>query len=418
MRELHVDVRNKIATYNARDGVIVCGNNDYKIKFSFDEEWSEYPTKTARFIWRGRYYDQEFTGDECQVPIINDTTKLTVGVYVGELRTTTPAKIPCLISILCGEPEIVDENVKEYRDKAQEAAEQAVRAAAVLKNPTIDVVEIEGGHRLTIHDVDGDKPFYVMNGKNGGADGVGIAKAEINANGELILTYTNGNTANLGKVVGGSGSGLTDEQLKQFNTLVQWHADSTYTPMTVTIKQPGVRTYEIGSRQDLTFKWEFSHDVDSVTFDGATQTVSKTGSATVYNITESKSYTVSGTRKDEKKESASDTVQINFYNKYYFGCAPEPTVIDSDFIKRLTLRTDWASEKPTFTETPFVATEQYVWYACPVDYAPSSFKMGGFSGGFTDPQLVSYTNGSGHTENYYLYRSVEAGLGSIEIQVL
>lgn len=412
MRELHIDVKNKIATYNARDGVIVCGNNDYKIKFSFDEEWSEYPTKTARFIWRGRYYDQEFTGDECQVPIINDTTKLTVGVYVGELKTTTPAKIPCLISILCGEPEIVDENVKEYRDKAQEAAEQAVRAAAVLKNPTIDVVEIEGGHRLTIHDVDGDKPFYVM---NGGKDGVGIAKAEINANGELVLTYTNGNTANLGKVIGGSGSGLTDEQLKQFHTLVQWHADSTYTPMTVTITQPSVRTFEIGSRQDLTFKWEFSEEVSSVTFNGATI---KEGFVTVYNITSSGSYTVSGTRKDGKKESASDTAHINFYNKYYFGCAPEPTVIDSDFIKRLTLRTNWVSEKPTFTETPFVATEQYVWYACPVDYAPSSFKMNGFNGGFKKARLVSYTNGSGHTEDYYLYRSVESGLGSIEIQVL
>lgn len=418
MRELHVDVRNKIATYNARDGVIVCGNNDYKIKFSFDEEWSEYPTKTARFIWRGRYYDQEFTGDECQVPIINDTTKLTVGVYVGELKTTTPAKIPCLISILCGEPEIVDENVKEYRDKAQEAAEQAVRAAAVLKNPTIDVVEIEGGHRLTIHDVDGDKPFYVM---NGGKDGVGIAKAEINANGELVLTYTNGNTANLGKVVGGSGSGLTDEQRKQFDTLVQWHADSTYTPMTVTIKQPSVRTYEIGSRQDLTFKWEFSEEVSSVTFNGYSQKAERVGEADVNNITSSGSYEVIGIRKDGKKEQASDKVSIYFYNKYYFGCAPDLTgdVDISTFIRtNLTLRTGWVDEKPKIEETPFVATNQYIWYACPVDYAPSSFKMNGFNGGFKKVRLVEFTNGSKHTEDYYLYRSVESGLGSIEIQVL
>ena len=48
-----------------------------------------------------------------------------------------------------------------------------------------------------------------MNGVNG-KDGVGIAKAEINENGELVLTYTNGTTANLGTVVGTDGQdGLT-----------------------------------------------------------------------------------------------------------------------------------------------------------------------------------------------------------------
>ena len=49
-------------------------------------------------------------------------------------------------------------------------------------------------------------------GKNGkdGKNGVGIAKAEINADGELILTYTNGKTVNLGKIVGADGKdGLT-----------------------------------------------------------------------------------------------------------------------------------------------------------------------------------------------------------------
>ncbi|MER8207567.1 hypothetical protein, partial [Acinetobacter baumannii] len=44
-------------------------------------------------------------------------------------------------------------------------------------------------------------------GKNekDGNDGIGIAKAEINANGELVLTYTNGKTVNLGKIVGADG---------------------------------------------------------------------------------------------------------------------------------------------------------------------------------------------------------------------
>lgn len=40
--------------------------------------------------------------------------------------------------------------------------------------------------------------------------GSGISKAEINAAGELVLSYTDGTTVNLGKVVGADGKdGLT-----------------------------------------------------------------------------------------------------------------------------------------------------------------------------------------------------------------
>ena len=102
MRELHVDIKNKIATYNTRGGAIVCENNNYKIRFTFDDEWNQHTAKQARFIWNDKYLDVVFTGDTVPVPVISQATILTVGVYAGEkLRTTTPAKIPCMLSILC-----------------------------------------------------------------------------------------------------------------------------------------------------------------------------------------------------------------------------------------------------------------------------------------------------------------------------
>ena len=103
MKELHIDVRNKIATYNTRGGAIVCGNKDhYRIRFTFDHEWDEFSAKQARFIWNDKYLDVVFTGDTVTIPILSRATSLTVGVYAGEnLRTTTSATIPCLFSILC-----------------------------------------------------------------------------------------------------------------------------------------------------------------------------------------------------------------------------------------------------------------------------------------------------------------------------
>lgn len=101
MRTLHISVLDKKAIYANRDGDIVCGNNDYMIEFAFDAEWDGYDEKTARFIWNGQYQDVKFVGTACYVPIVTHTSELRVGVYAGELSTTTSATISCQKSVLC-----------------------------------------------------------------------------------------------------------------------------------------------------------------------------------------------------------------------------------------------------------------------------------------------------------------------------
>ena len=100
MKTLCISVLNKVALSSARNK-IVCGNSDYQIKFTFDSEWDGFVTKTARFIWNGEYVDVVFTGDVCTAPIITGTDKVSVGVYAGNLSTTTPAVIEAERSILC-----------------------------------------------------------------------------------------------------------------------------------------------------------------------------------------------------------------------------------------------------------------------------------------------------------------------------
>lgn len=101
-KTLHIAVADTRATYQKRDGNIVCGNKEkYQIAFTFDSEWDAYETKTARFTWRGQVQDVIFTGDTCDVPSIYGTDRVLVGVYAGDLITTTPAVIECELSILC-----------------------------------------------------------------------------------------------------------------------------------------------------------------------------------------------------------------------------------------------------------------------------------------------------------------------------
>lgn len=101
MKTIEIVVRDKIA-YSPPDE-IVCGNSDYNVRFVFDEEWADYTVKTARFIFNGKHEDCVFEGDTVSVPIITKTLTLAVGVFAGDLRTSTPALIKTRKSILCDE---------------------------------------------------------------------------------------------------------------------------------------------------------------------------------------------------------------------------------------------------------------------------------------------------------------------------
>lgn len=88
------------------DPFIICGNSDYVMRFEFDAEWDNYQTRTARFVYTRRntvkFQDVIFVGNEVQIPALFSVTSVTVGVFAGNLRTTTPARIPCRLSVRCG----------------------------------------------------------------------------------------------------------------------------------------------------------------------------------------------------------------------------------------------------------------------------------------------------------------------------
>lgn len=100
--KIEVNVSNKIARLVNREFVGVCGNSDYVIHFNFDSEWDSYDTKTARFKWGGSYTDVVFAGDEVAMPVMYNTNRVEIGVYAGNLHTTTSALLKMKKSILCG----------------------------------------------------------------------------------------------------------------------------------------------------------------------------------------------------------------------------------------------------------------------------------------------------------------------------
>lgn len=131
---ININVKNKIATA-AEDYIVVCGNSDYIINFTFDAEWDEHNTKTARFGFTQngvkKFIDVIFDGNVCNMPVLSNTTTVEIGVYAGDLHTTTPCLLSCKKSILCegGTPEEPPEDI--YNQIIEKCDEAVSKAASV-----------------------------------------------------------------------------------------------------------------------------------------------------------------------------------------------------------------------------------------------------------------------------------------------
>ena len=96
-------IKDKIITLDEAslppEGVV--GDNAYYFaNFFFDAEW-EGKEKTARFIGKKGYKDMVLNNDWCYIPLeVMKSGLVLVGVFAGDLQSTTPARLPVIASIL------------------------------------------------------------------------------------------------------------------------------------------------------------------------------------------------------------------------------------------------------------------------------------------------------------------------------
>lgn len=98
-KTINISVQNKIAM---ADGTIyICGNSDFIVEFDFDREWDGISYKTARFQYNNTHMDIVFAGNSCPVPVLSNINSFKIGVFVGNLQTSTSALVYAKKSILC-----------------------------------------------------------------------------------------------------------------------------------------------------------------------------------------------------------------------------------------------------------------------------------------------------------------------------
>ena len=155
MPDIHITVRNKIATGDRSR--IVCGNSDYVAVFDFDAEWAAYDAKTARFVYPGgKYVDVVFYGASCPVPVLHNTIGVKVGVFAGDLHTTTSAWFECDKSILCGSGDPVPPHdgayaqIMELLNKL--GGDMGAAVEEYLKKHPVEGMKFETDETLTLED--------------------------------------------------------------------------------------------------------------------------------------------------------------------------------------------------------------------------------------------------------------------------
>lgn len=160
---------------------------------------------------------------------------------------------------------------------------------------------------------------------------------------------------------------------------------------------------EIGTMQTITLSWSLNKAATSQNINGAPV---EGNSKQFTGVTSNQTYTLNVT---DGQTSASKTVNVSFANRIYYGAAADLTTV--------TELSSVLSNNPARTITVNAGAGEYIIYAIPARLGDVAFYVGGFEGGFEDPEDQNLVNSSGYLETYKVYRSTNANLGETTVEV-
>lgn len=113
MPVINITVKGKVASSDTK--AIVNGNSDYAVNWVLDGEWADYDTKTMRVrFFDGSVINSIFSGTSCSLPVITETCMIEIGLFAGDLITSTPAVINCIRCIRDDEGPVQDPTPSIY----------------------------------------------------------------------------------------------------------------------------------------------------------------------------------------------------------------------------------------------------------------------------------------------------------------
>jgi len=202
-------------------------------------------------------------------------------------------------------------------------------------------------------------------------------------------------------------------------TEVDQYLDSLYSVIKLESVSVSPAYAELGSSKTVNVSWAASRKPYNVTVNGTdmtSQVTGETGSFSFSNVNSDTTYTVA--IKDHKNNGQSKNGSIKFVNRVYWGASSSASLNSSDAIKGLSKKSadnDSGAKSRNVGSLSF--NNQYFYYCYPSRLGAITATAGGLAFALNAPVTVSFTNDSGYTENYYVYRSSNVLSGSLSIVV-
>lgn len=198
---------------------------------------------------------------------------------------------------------------------------------------------------------------------------------------------------------------------------------SLYQPINIVSFTSNIPTQEKGSKvESIVFSWDWNKTPSNqeISTGSAKYSINSTDKTKTLSFSDSAALTQNTTFtlkiSDERKAEDSRNLTIQFLNGRYYGIGniTDPSQCDDNFIQSLN-KTLAASRQTSFNVT--ANNGQYIYFAIPTSFGTPSFFVGGFEGGFDIFKIFSYTNPSGYSESYTVYKSTNANLGTTTVEV-
>lgn len=179
---------------------------------------------------------------------------------------------------------------------------------------------------------------------------------------------------------------------------------------------PSTDVYEIGTvipADTIEFSWAVNKEIKSQALTDCTVAVDDRSAVYSAELSNTKTFVLT-VSDGEKATTASK--KISFLNKGYWGSAAVPDEYNSEFVLGLSGSKFVTGKAGTYSMS--VVADEYGFLALPTSFGTvSSVWIGGFEVTVETAATISFTNASGKTSSYNIYKTGRSGLGSITMEI-
>lgn len=416
---IFVTIRDKVAM--ADKTVYICGNSDFVVNFDFDSEWEKYETKTARFICDDTsYVDVLFDGTVCPIPILSNTHRVRVGVYAGNLKTTTPAYITSAKSILCDGGTPADPPDDVY-NQLMEKLNSIGGGGSGADGKSAYEIAVENGFEgsesewlESLHGKDGEDGYTPVRGIDYWTE---LDKDEIVDDVLERIAEVGGGDPDVAFLV--TRVEALEQKVDQLDKQLNPYVKVSVNPSNLGTKERGVVV------DSVKVSWSMNRDPNSLRISGpgidgevalavgARNYTAPTNSADKLGITwentGSFKWKITAVGQEAEVVSA-QTNPITYHNGIYWGMAQKPSTdagINSDFVLGLERAANGRKELSSAVGRTMSVTTgfgNYFWYAYPSRLKEVLFYINNNEYHY-QKYTVDITNAHGYEEPYFVYVS-------------